>query len=63
MINETASLQYEKKETTGLIVIKENSGMRKDRFSSCSYLSYVATLFEKDLFTDNDDYEYTVLIN
>lgn len=63
LINETASLQYEKKDATGVIVVKETPGQHKDRYSSCSYLSYFASLLEKDLFTKNDEYEYAVFIN
>lgn len=63
LINESANLQYERKDTTGVIVVKESSGQHKDRYSSCSYLSYVSSLLEKDLFTNNDDYEYGVFIN
>lgn len=63
LINETASLQYEKKDATGVIVVKESQGQHKDRFSATSYLSYFSTLLERDLFTNNDDYEYGVFIN
>lgn len=63
LINETASLMYEKKENTGAIVVREGSGQRKDRYSSCSYLNWMATLLEKDLFTQNNDYEFSVFIN
>lgn len=63
LINETASLQYERKESTGVIVVKEGAGQHKDRYSSCSYLSNFSSLLEKDLFTNNDDYEYSVFIN
>lgn len=63
LINETASLQYERKDSTGVIVVKEGAGQHKDRYSSCSYLSNFSSLLEKDLFTNNDDYEYSVFIN
>lgn len=63
LISETTSLIYEKKEQTGLIVVKENSTSRKDRYSSCSYASWFASLLERDLISQNDDYEYEVFIN
>lgn len=63
LISETASLTYEKKEQTGAIVIKETGANRKDRYTSCSYGSYFASLLEKDLISNNDEYEYEVYIN
>lgn len=63
LISETASLTYEKKEQTGAIVIREAGTNRKDRYTSCSYGSYFASLLEKDLISNNDEYEYEVLIN
>lgn len=62
LITECIELSYEKKES-GIIVVKEGSTSHKDRYSSCSYASYVATLFEKDLFSVSDDYAYGVYIN
>ena len=63
LISETTSLLYERKEQTGLIVIKELSTNRKDRYTSVSYGSYFASLLEQDLVSNNDDYEYTVIVN
>ena len=63
LISETTDLVYEKKEQTGAIVIHEQGSNRKDRYTSCSYGSYFASLLEKDLISRNDDYEYTVLVN
>lgn len=62
-ISETASLLYEKKDQTGLIVIREAGNNRKDRYTSVSYGSYFATLLEKDLYGKSDDYEFCTLIN
>jgi hypothetical protein len=62
LITECMELSYEKKDS-GVIVMKEGSTAHKDRYSSCSYASYVATLFEKDLFSVSEDYEYSVIIN
>ena len=43
--------------------VKETSTGHKDRFSSCSYSSWIATLLEKDLFSATEEYEYGVFIN
>ncbi len=63
LISETASLLYEKKEQTGVIIIKEQGNNRKDRYTSVSYGSYFASLLEKDLISQNEDYEYGIFIN
>lgn len=63
LISETTSLMAEKKEQTGAIVIREVGDNRKDRYTSVSYGSYFASLLEKDLISQNEDYEFTVLIN
>ena len=63
LISETTDLVYEKKEQTGAIVIHEQGTNRKDRYTSCSYGSYFASLLEKDLVSRNDDYEFAVFIN
>ena len=62
-ISETTELVYEKKEQTGAIVIKEQGGNRKDRYTSCSYGSYFASLLEQDLLSGGDEYEYETFIN
>lgn len=59
-INETTNLTYEKHPQTGAITIKEQGSNRKDRYTSCSYGSYFASLLEKDLLSNNSDYEYCV---
>lgn len=63
LISETTSLIYEKKQDTGVIVIREQGVNRKDRYTSCSYGSYFASLLEKDLMSHNEDYEFTTFIN
>lgn len=63
LISETTSLLYEKKDQTGLIVVKEQGNNRKDRYTSCSYGSYFASLLERDLISQNEDYEYVTFIN
>ena len=62
-ISETTSLVYEKKEQTGIIVIKEQGNNRKDRYTSVSYGSWFASALEKDLMSANEDYEFSVFIN
>lgn len=63
LISETTSLIYEREEQTGAIVIKEQGNNRKDRYTSVSYGSYFATQLEKDLISNNEEYEYSVFIN
>ena len=63
LISEMVNLTYERKEQTGAIVVSEQGANRKDRYSSCSYLCYFASLLEQDLLSDNSDYETCVFIN
>lgn len=63
LISETTSLIYEKKQDTGVIVVREQGANRKDRYTSCSYGSYFASLLEKDLVSHNEDYEFATFIN
>lgn len=63
LISETTNLIYEKKSQTGIIVVSEKGDNRKDRYTSCSYGSYFASLLEQDLLSENEDYEFSVLIN
>lgn len=63
LISETTELVYEKKEQTGVIIIREQGSNRKDRYTSCSYGSYFASLLEKDLISSGEDYEYGIFIN
>lgn len=63
LISETTELTYEKKEQTGVIVVHEQSGNRKDRYTSVSYLCYFANKLAQDLNTINEDYEYGVFVN
>lgn len=63
LVSETTALVYEKKEQTGTIVIKEAGSNRKDRYTSCSYGSYFASLLEKDLISNDEEYEFGVFIN
>lgn len=63
LFSETTSLVYEKKPETGVIVIHEQGANRKDRYTSVSYGSYMASLLERDLVSQNEEYEYGVFIN
>lgn len=63
LISETTSLVYEKKAQTGAIVIREQGTNRKDRYTSCSYLCYVADLLQQDLLSQNEEYEFMTIIN
>ena len=63
MINECVDLIYEKKESTGAIVVKEQGSNTKDRYTSISYGSYFATLLEQDLFSKSEEYEFCVFVN
>lgn len=55
MISETSSLQYEKAENTGLIKIREQGNATKDRYSSCSYAAYFASLLARDILNNEED--------
>lgn len=63
LISETTELTYEKKEQTGVIVVREQGNNRKDRYTSVSYLCYFANKLAQDLSTINEDYEYSVFVN
>ncbi len=63
LISETTSLVYEKKPDTGVIVIHEQGGNRKDRYTSCSYANYFASLYERENVGQGEDYEYGTFIN
>ena len=49
LINELINLEYEKGENTGLIRIREQSGMMKDRYSSLTMGCYFVSQLERDL--------------
>ena len=63
MINEMIALEYSIMPQTGAIKIEERGHARKDRYTSLSYGNYFAELLEKDLFADNDEYEYITFFN
>lgn len=53
MINETVNLEYSV--VAGNIRVQESGSNRKDRYTSCSYGSWVASLLEKELLSIEDD--------
>lgn len=63
LISETTGLLYERKEQTGLIVVKEAGNNRKDRYTSVSYGSWFASMLEKDIISRSEEYEFLTLIN
>ena len=62
MISESTNLVYEVK-PTGVIDIREQGANTKDRYTSISYGSYFISLLERDLLSQNEEYEYGVFIN
>ena len=58
LISETVLLEYEIGGQTGLIKISEVGSNTKDRYTSCSYGSYFASLLEQDLLSDDSDYDF-----
>jgi len=63
LISECVELVYEKKEQTGAIIVREQGNNTKDRYTSCSYGSYFASLLEQDLYSQQADYEFAVFVN
>ena len=53
LISETAQLEYEKLEQTGLIRIRELRSAVKDRYTALSYGCYFASELERDLFKED----------
>lgn len=63
LVNEMISLEYTRMNQTNLIRIEEKPGMQKDRYTSVSYGNYFIELLEKDLYSDNSDYDFMPLFN
>lgn len=55
LINESINLEFSI--LSGNIKIEAVGGARKDRYTSCSYGNYVASLLEKDFIKQEDDYD------
>ena len=63
MIGECIELTYEKKEQTGMIVIRENPNKTKDRYVSYAYAALFTAKLETDMATGNEEYQYEVFVN
>ena len=63
LIAESCALVYEKKASTGAIVVKEQGKNRKDRYSATSYMAWLCRQLEQDLLNISEDYEFCVFIN
>jgi len=63
LISETTELTYEKKDQTGVIVIREQGDNRKDRYTSVSYMCYFATKLAQDMDKSDDSYDVGCYIN
>lgn len=57
LIIEMVNLDYEVV-NGGKIKVKEASGMRKDRYSACSYANYICSEIERDLRNYESEYEF-----
>ncbi len=56
MINETVNLEYQI--IDGKVKVSKKSTVRKDRYSSLSYMNYFASILEKELDTQGSDYDF-----
>ena len=56
LINEMVNLDYEM--VNGKIKVKEASGMRKDRYSSCSYANFTCSEIERDMRQFDSDFDF-----
>ena len=58
LMNELINLEYEKGENTGLIRIREQSGMMKDRYSSFAMGNLFADKLKRDLIGSQDEFDF-----
>ena len=58
LMNELINLEYEKGENTGLIRIREQSGMMKDRYSSLAMGNLFADKLKRDLIGSQDEFDF-----
>lgn len=63
LISECNALTYKKDSVSGIITVKETGNNRKDHYSSASYSSFYIGLLEKDLLSDNSEYEPGIFIS
>lgn len=60
LINEMISLEFEIGEKSKAVRLSEVGANTKDRYVSCAYGNYYASLLEQDLLSDNSDYDYVI---
>lgn len=58
LVNELVELQYDKAEATGLIRVREKSGMMKDRYSALAMGCDFAARLSRDLLNDSMNNNY-----
>lgn len=58
MVSESADLQYEKMQQTGMIKVYEHGSNKKDRYTSVSYGSHFIDKLELDMFSSSSDYDF-----
>lgn len=63
LVEECINLNCEILPQTGVVVLKENSNARKDRYSSVSYCNYFCDILERELSQISEEYEYVCFIN
>ena len=63
LINEMMELEYTRNEQTGMITLYETGSNTKDRYVSLAYGNYYISILEQGLMSDNDEYEFSTLIN
>jgi hypothetical protein len=61
LVNETINLEYSV--VSGNIKLETVGTARKDRYTSCSYGNFVASLLEKDYLKDNNDSDYNFVFS
>lgn len=60
LINEMINLEYTL--TSGLVRVHEKGNARKDRYSSLAYANYLASILEKDIIKNRNNYDDVVCI-
>lgn len=63
LINEMMELEYTRNEQTGMITLLETGSNTKDRYVSLAYGNYYISILEKDLMSDDSDYDFIPLYN
>ncbi len=60
LISEMTGLVYKTNDQTGTITIHEQGTNRKDHYTSISYGNWFASLLEKDLLSQESDYDFVI---